>query len=573
MGTENVSSLAVIEFQRYFSGSANGYGLHTYKFTEDGQKEEGYNKTVKPTDPNGLVTLDLYSAHLDGLQGLGVIPVTTQGTCRFTVIDIDVYDKNLSMFVQGIERNNLPMLPFRSKSGGLHIYTFFREFVDSRGAVEFTRKLASVLTLDMYVRKLRNTAIEIFPKQFRITGDSTGSWINMPYYNVSDTRQYAIYKNRQLSFEEAMIRIQEIALNPRTVEREGMQTFFASLPYSDAPPCLQSMFMLDAVTEHGGRNNYLFSFGTYLKSKDEQRFEAELYDLNSSMSKPLVKGELEQTILSSLRKKDYGYRCTQSPCSEFCNKQECKTREYGVGKDMGYFSTIETGKLVQIRCREPYYEWAVRVQGQDEWKVLRFQTEDDIIKQDTFIRLCFRELHELPPKVKQTAWFKIVSQSLKEIDIQKLDGDYETSAQSILNTMTDDFLTKRSFAKTKEQLLSKRVFYDPVKLCYFFRMGDLVDFLYVTKGFNKMPMKEIGQWLNDIGCEKSIVRTEKGTQVRVVKMSEQILLQKVRSEFTPDATATTNEVIEDLSDEVGKQREFTDEELAIPDFKTEEPNY
>ena len=113
------------------------------------------------------------------------------------------------------------------------------------------------------------------------------------------------------------------------------------------------------------------------------------------MGKPLDAREIEDTILSSLRKKDYGYKCTQSPLCDYCNKQECKLREFGIGKDSGYFSVIEYGQLTQVKTSEPYYEWLVRVQGAEEWTRLRFQRESDIIGQDAFLQLCRLELESV----------------------------------------------------------------------------------------------------------------------------------------------------------------------------------
>ena len=524
-----INSLFASDFMKYFMGSDRNYGLHTYKYTDEG-KEQGDNRTVK----DSLITIEQYKAHLEGKMGLGIVPINQDNKCRFVVIDVDIYDAQLDLFLEAIDRNDMPLVPFRSKSGGLHMYVFFEEWTSVKDALQQVQHLASILTIDMFVKKHKNTLVEIFPKQTKLQGDAVGSWINLPYYNAEDTKQYLIKKSKALSLEKALAEIKK-----KATTLDKLKEYIKEIPFSDAPPCLQSINLLQSIGKIEGRNNYLFSFGAYLKMKDESFFEQKLYEINNSMKFPIPDRELEATVLKSLRKKDYNYRCTQSPCVIYCNKQECKKREFGVGKEDGYFSSLDYGQLKQILTDSPYYEWQIKLQDADVYKILRFRNEDEIIKQDTFLKLCFRELHVLPTKLKQGEWFKIVNQSLNEIIVEKIDRADSTSALGLFRSLFTEFLLNRSMAKTKDQIATRKVYYDAIDRVYYFRVRDLTDFLYVTKNFKFMQPNDVHAALKDLGCLPKKINTETRKQLRV---------QEIRQDVLEDSVMLEEDIEEDIPD-------------------------
>ena len=150
-------------FQDLFVGNKHNYGQHVYADSKDGEKEQGRNQTI--TDK--LVTIQQYNNHLEGKVGLGLIPINEESKCKFAVIDVDIYNKSLKSYLAAIERHNLPLVPFYSKSGGLHIYIFFKQFVKASEAVKRINKLARILGITLLVKKEKNEALEIFPKQTR----------------------------------------------------------------------------------------------------------------------------------------------------------------------------------------------------------------------------------------------------------------------------------------------------------------------------------------------------------------------------------------------------------------------
>jgi hypothetical protein len=502
-----VNDHAVADFMSIFRGSDHNYGQHVYGKAEIGAKVEGRSKTVK----DKLLTVEQYKAHLNGKVGLGIIPIDKDNKTQFCVIDVDLYADDLSQYITAIERGRFPLVPFRSKSGGLHLYMFLKQAAAARRAVELMRQLSSLLSIDALVKQKHNKMVEVFPKQYKLDSGNVGSWINLPYFNAEKTNQYAIREGKPLSLADALVYVKE---QRRTVGE--VQSFIDDQPFSDGPPCLQAISTLDPLdAESGGRNVYLFTMGVYLKKKDETYFEQKLYEINHQMSHPVDDDELEGTVLASLRKKDYSYKCYDHPCVTFCNRPLCKQREFGIGKEGGYFSELEYGQMYQFQALQPYYEWEVKQQNEEEFKRLRFHSEDEIIKQDAFLRLCFRELKVLPVRLKQSEWFKIVNQSLAEIKIEEIDAQDDTSPRALLRGYFLEFLVERRMAQSREQLMMGRVYREPETDLLLFRSAAFVDWLMSSKNFRYYQPGEIHGFLKDLGVEFKRVRTESGKQFRV----------------------------------------------------------
>lgn len=516
-------ALQLAGFMDLFAGDNHNYGIHQYIFEGEG-KEKGKNSTAR----NKLLTSEQYKAHLLGEIGLGVIPIDQKGEVKFSVIDIDVYDRSFDFYLSAIERAGFPFVPFKSKSNGLHLYTFFEQAINAKAAIEVTRAMSAVLGLDLYVKNKLNRMIEIFPKQISAESKEVGSWINLPYYNAENTRQFAMKNGKALGLDEALAYAKE-----KRTTLQNIRQFLKELAGQDGPPCLQTINLLGHMGEGMGRNNYLFSIGVYYKKREPDFWEQSLFAANTAMSDPLPVSELETTIISSLRKKDYTYKCSETPCIDFCRKSDCKKREYGIGKDGGYFSEVEFGALIQIKSFEPYYEWQVRLQGEEKFVTMRFKNEADIIGQDSFLRLCVRDLHRLPVKVKQSEWFKLINQALAEMRIMDVDKDDDTTPIGLLRMFFIEFLTERAPAQTRAQLLSKRAYLDEKTATYYFRTSDLSEFLFVTKNFRFFGPSDLHGILRDFKAKPTRIKTEQGKQIRVYEISKENLAEIGEARDTP----------------------------------------
>ena len=524
----SIETLQLQEFIEYFSGAKYNFGnfIPDKSVLEKGSKKDGKAFTVK----GKLITLENYKKHLNGEVGLGIIPINESNKCRFAVIDVDIYNKDLTCYIEAIEKNNFPLVPFKSKSGGLHLYVFFSEDTVVSSAILQLRKLSFLLSIDILVKHEKNSIVEIFPKQIKVTEKEPGNWINLPYFNCEKTVAYAVRNNKPLQLSEALLYIKE-----KQTTLEELDEFIKLIPYNDAPPCLQLAYILNTTNENTGRNNYLFSFGVYFKKKNEDFFEQDLYILNGTLKFPLKEEEVKRTIASSLKKRNYIYKCKDTPCVDFCNKKECKQREFGVGKDDGYFSSVEYGQLLQYKTFQPYYEWEIKLHGQSGFRKLRFKSEDEIIRQDTFLKLCMRELYELPSKLKQSEWFNQINLALKEIKIIEVSQEDDTSPIMILKSLFIDFLTSRAMAMTKDQIMAKRVYYKPEEESYYFRVKDLNEFLFIQKQFKYFSPTELHAVLREFGCEQRKINTESRKQLRVLAIHKEKISNYVDDkEFTPD---------------------------------------
>lgn len=103
--------------------------------------EAGTKIKTKITNNEGTVNAELISHHLDGDFGIGVCPVNAEGKCYFGVLDIDYYKARIFKMLEFIKEYQLPLLPFRSKSGGLHVYLILSKSVSAKKMREVLDKI------------------------------------------------------------------------------------------------------------------------------------------------------------------------------------------------------------------------------------------------------------------------------------------------------------------------------------------------------------------------------------------------------------------------------------------------
>jgi hypothetical protein len=455
---------------RFFTGNKSAHGVHDYKYSKKGEKEKGKSYTkIKP------VIADLYSDHLCGNMGLGIIPITGT-TCKFSVLDVDVYGVDLSHVIDLIYKYNMPLVPFRTKSGGLHLYIFYAEHIKAVKAIQYMNYFKQVLGLDQKT--------EVFPKQASLNNGKVGNWINLPYFSHEDTKQYLINPyHKELTLEEALKHI-----NKMVQTEEKVIEIMHNLPLNDAPPCLQYIYLL-GETEY--RNNYLFSLAGYFKAKYGDDFEFKLMDANSNLKNPLPTDEISKTIISAHKKKDYTFKCNEDPIVAFCQKGECKHRKFGIGGDE--ISMLSFEELIKYATDPPFYDW--RVNG----KSLKFYSEVDIIKQGKFRVLCFRELHVLPNRLSDRVWTKIINRALENLVIKDINAEDDISPGTLFKEFLTEFLEHQTNAVKKEQVSVDRVYKDKKMKCYIFKPKNLLNFLISHKQFRYYGPTQMQDKLRELG--------------------------------------------------------------------------
>jgi hypothetical protein len=465
-----LSLMEIQLFQRLFSGSQEAYGIHSSSSKNADGKVEGSNftKVAKPTE-------SVYVDHLTGKQGIGIIPICTDNMCFFAVIDVDNYSSNAALMARA-QKYGFPIIPFRSKSGGLHLYFFFSSPEKAAIIVSALKRIVRALGLPKQT--------EIFPKQTKLSGASKGNWINLPYFNAEKTERYMLRKDGSAApLEEALVLCEASKL---TVEK--LNSFIDSLPLSDAPPCLQNIYLMGS-TSH--RNAYLFSIARYYKAKIGDAFEYSVVEANAELEDPISLKELSDTIIQSHKKKDYSYKCKDEPLCSLCDKDECKKRAYGIGAEN--VSELSFEELTQFKAEPPHYTWKVNSVE------LKFYSESEIIYQMKFRELAFRELHLLPFKIKDETWTKIVNNALANLQIVTPEEGEEISPGALFIDYIVEFLTKRAMAANKEQILVDRVYIDQERKVYVFKSKNLINFLFFQKQFRYYGPAEIQDKLKKMG--------------------------------------------------------------------------
>ena len=168
------------DFYDLFKGSdiAHGTFVVNQNRSRDGKKLGAAKVLREPT------TVQMWSEHLEGGTGLGIIPIRSDNTCQWGGIDIDQYDINHKDLVKALKQNKVPAVVGRTKSGGAHIWIFISEPVE---AADVQRKMTELSA------SLGHAGSEVFPKQTTILLDrgDTGNFLNMPYHSGKNSTRYA----------------------------------------------------------------------------------------------------------------------------------------------------------------------------------------------------------------------------------------------------------------------------------------------------------------------------------------------------------------------------------------------
>lgn len=428
-----VSSVDAQLFLTIFKGKNNSYVRNELPKTAP---EPGKKIKTRITQNEGKVDKDIVLSHLDGEAGLGICPVNTDGKCYFAVLDIDCYDKRTKKMLRFIQEYNLPLLPFKSKSGGLHVYMFFAKAVSARSAQEALKSIVYYFCLEDIYGKGK---VEIFPKQDSLKEGGFGSCITLPYFNAEEPYTYLLdLDGNKVEFSEALSYIQKHFTSLETV-KETLE----NLPFSDAPPCLQRQLIAELIGgDDSGRNNFLFSFAIYAKKKYGTGFETYVKEINDKFYVPLDENVVDQ-ICNSVSNNEYYYRCKEVPCSSYCDKVICKKREFGLGRDKSHFTGVEYGELRRYLTAEPYYEWLLRLHGQEQWKKVIFKDESYLLDQKNFQRACVRYLNNAPMQVSNNDWYSILNSVLPNIVDIEVKRETDTSSLSVLHNAFITYLSNK----------------------------------------------------------------------------------------------------------------------------------
>lgn len=436
---------------RLFQGLDRAYGVFVLGARKPGGKKvEGSARTVR-----GPVTLALWEAHLAGQQGLGIVPITDQATCWFGAIDVDRYDIDIVAVEQRCAVLGLPLLPTRTKSGGVHLYCFAQEPLPA--ALLRTK-------LEEWAVALGYGGAEVFPKQAKLSSErDTGNWINMPYFNAAadKTERYGIYKGTQLTLTQFCERAETIRVTVAVLEELELPT---SEDFEAGPPCLQSLAR--SGFPEGMRNDGLFAVGVYLKKRWPDEWRAKLMEYNMKYMRPPLAATEVAAVTKTLGRKDYNYTCTKPPIKLFCNRGLCLQREFGVGQGGGEWDLVIGDDVLKINTDPPY--WIITVNGQR----LELFVEQ-LTNQRLFRSLCLEKINKYPTGLAPERWLEEINKIAK--NAVEMEAPEDSGAGGELLFHLRQFCTVYPQAETREEILTGKPFVDDGRV--YFRSADFKRYL------------------------------------------------------------------------------------------------
>lgn len=441
--------------QRFFSlfnGLTRAYGEFKLSGSfRDGVKAEGRATTVK-----GQLTLSHWRDHIAGRTGLGIIPITDDGTVFWGAIDIDVYPIDFQDLENKIKALHLPLIICKSKSGGAHVYMFLKE---ESSAALVRAKMSSIASA------IGHPKVEIYPKQIRLASNrDVGNWLNMPYFSGDKSERHALRNGKPLDMAQFLALAESSQISMKDLEelRVGSDDF------SDGPPCLQHLSGVGFPS--GSRNNGLFAVAVYFRNKTPDSWEKEVEEANQRYMQPPLSSREVLMVTRSASKKTYAYNCTQNPIVDFCSKEVCRHRKFGVGNinEDDALSAYNFGSLTQIKTTPPL--WIFEVNG------VRLELSTDELLSFSKFRMKYYEASvELLPMIKQHVWEKLLQERSRTVDY--MDAPTDADPEGRLWYLLDMFCTQQGQAVTKDDILMGRPYLDEENACYYFRSTDFLRFL------------------------------------------------------------------------------------------------
>ena len=476
--------------QRFFDlfrGNDRAHGTFNVQTDRERDgKKQGVARVLKEA-----TTVEHWSNHISGTQGLGIIPIKDNNSCHWGAIDIDIYNLDHKVLNSKVQKLGVPGIICRSKSGGAHMFFFFKEEVSASALQPKLKDIASLLGY---------AGSEIFPKQTEILverGD-TGNFLNMPYFMGEDTTRYgfngegiSLGLSEFLDYAEGAKLGVDFFLDIKT----DMVKDDSILP--NGPPCLQHL--CEEGFAEGGRNNALFNLGVYARLSDKKGWETVVQNFNTKYMTPPLPANEVAGIIKQLQKKDYFYKCDDQPIASFCNKNLCMTRKFGVGP--GQLNN-ELSSLTKINGDPPI--WLLNVDGSR----VELSTEA-LVSQAIFQRECVSQVNKYPVGMNAKSWQARMQVLLNNLTIIEVPPD--ATLKGAFEDLLASFCCDRAKGVEREDILQGIAVWTDGKV--YFQVKDIMKHLQVNNFLN-YSSNRVSLRVKELGAEKMFWRV-KGKGVHV----------------------------------------------------------
>ncbi len=448
-----------------FAGLTRAYGI--YNIGTNQPDENGKIKGKQIVTKRAKYGLREWVRHLKGEQGLGIVPINDENKVVWSVIDVDRYDVDFMTLIRQVYPT--PLVPFRSKSGGLHLFVFFKNPVAASSAQQRLKHIASQLGFG---------GSEVFPKQGVLVDKSdVGQWLNMPYFNGDDTNRFAYDQHggplSPVEFLTHVVSKKTTLKELSELELESVYTDSSDIP--DGPPCLQ--YLTEYGFPKGSMNRALFNLGVYYRKAFPDQWEQKVEEANKEWLTGTSK-EIQRTV-KSLEKKKYEYMCAEEPICRHCNKDICHTRKYGVGEmeDLPVFSAM----TILMSNPPTYY---LNVNG------IRIGplTTEEFIKQDRLILLVVERLRLHIQRIPLKKWHVVTNKLLIEATEMEMPKDMDVEYQ--LFDLLEEYCLGHNCTTNRDELINNRV-WENERGEFHFRMQAFWDWLQVKHRFKEVTSRQM----------------------------------------------------------------------------------
>ena len=506
------------KFKEIFEGNNSAYGImrRTGEVTDKGKA------VAKAQIKREKVVDYLWQDHLDGKDpALGIIPINENNMCRWGCIDIDEYNLDHLNVMRNVKGMGFPLVTFRSKSGGAHLFLFAKEFVP---AILMQTKLKAMS------EALGYGGSEIFPKQTEILierGD-TGNFLNLPYHGGVRGLRYT-YKSggEAANLEEFYTIYDEWAQTREQIEgitiREDTKTKKEEA-FPDGPPCLNKL--ADEGFGEGSRNNALFNVSVFCKKAHPDDWENQVGIYNQKYMDPPLSYQEVQLVIKSVTRKGYDkYRCKEQPICSVCKPAQCRTKKHGVGFEEEQMPELDT--LTKITSNPP--QWFLNVDG------TRVELKAEQLHNPNLFALALLEQADIvAPIMKAQDWREVYLKPLMS-NLQTVEPLESLNPINQIINLLYDFTVNRPAARTKDDILNKMSYTEEGYT--YFRMDDFYSFCKRNNwDIDKVKTGNLMKQLDDI-FEEEIRMVLKNQTPRVIKIKamkkDKPALSKVKYEETP----------------------------------------
>ena len=442
-----------------------------------GEVDERGKVQVETYTVHEPVTLKIWKDHLDGKQRIGIKP-EKDDVAKWGCIDIDPHnykEYNQKKIVDIIKEYKLPLIPARSKSGGLHLFLFLDNWYPIRDVIKKLHQWNN----DFF------QAQEIFPMN---------KCLNMPYFNMNSTTEFAYNdSNTPVMIGAFLELVKQKTISLDQLNKIKVKDYEPESDWKQYPPCCQKMISEKWSGNH--RNDLLFNIGVLeMKKCDGNLSKKEITNILLERNKeifttPLDEREVVNTVANSVSKKNYNLRCN----TPLCDKEKCKFRKLGIGSqvpdlidDFDEITFIRTPTTIEFTFNFQGEKIVVNPEDMKDEKSWRVK----LLKYGIFWMTLPR------PRSGPSPFEMLMSTIVKkavENEQMKFEDNIGEQRYSFLKKFFENHIEEDDFKKLKDNYV---VLDSETNVCYFKRIT-FENFLGKNKVF-----RSANEAFNLLGCER-----------------------------------------------------------------------